>query len=389
MSKKIAIATGTRADWGLLQPLAVRLRERGADVAVMATHQHLMADMGDTITEIIADGFTPAASFPAAGDAPSIMAMAAAGAADALRRLRPDAIVVLGDRCEMLGVASAALLSGVPVAHIAGGTVSEGAFDDSVRHAITKIATLHFPETPLCARRILQMGEDPARVITTGALGVENSMRLPLLDRRALAESLDGWDPGDNFLVVTLHAATLEGRVPLDVQRDMLDALASLPPTYRFILTYPNSDIDPRPLIESLHEFERDMAPRVKVVASLGRVRYLSAVALSRGVVGNSSSALVETPSLGVGSLDIGMRQQGRECGPAVIHCAADRESIARGLQQLLSDSHRELAARRENPYAGASPADTMADAILASDLRPFPIKHFRLLDPDRTLTGH
>ena len=374
---KIAIATGTRADWGLLQPLASLLKDRGADVAVMATHQHLMPEMGNTIEEIRRDGFQPAAIFPAAGAAPQIMSRAAAGAADALADLRPDAIVILGDRCEMLGVASAALLSGIPIVHIAGGTVSEGAFDDSVRHAITKMATLHFPETQLCAARILQMGENPADVHPIGALGVENSMNVSRMSLSELSQSLDGWNPGESFLIVTLHAATLEDADPLEVQENLLRALEEMPPGFRFIITYPNSDVDPAPLIRSLHEFEARHPERVKVVPSLGKRRYLSAVALSSGVVGNSSSALVETPSLGVGSLDIGRRQQGREHGAAVLHCSPDYDSIRRGLRRLVSPAHRALAASSPNPYAGEATSRRMADIILSFPFRKFPQKHF------------
>lgn len=379
---KIAIATGTRADWGLLQPLATELRHRGADVAVMATHQHLIPTMGDTIAEIISDGFQPAASFPAVGSAPEIMAQAASGANSALKALQPDAIVILGDRCEMLGVASSALLSGIPIIHIAGGTISEGAFDDAVRHAITKMSFLHFPETQRCAQRIIRMGEDPRRIITSGAIGVENARLLPKMTRDELTVSLDGWDPGEDFLVVTLHAATLEGtRSPLDIQEDMIRALSELPAKVKFIATYPNSDIDPKPLIDSLHAWEARMPERVKVVASLGKRRYLSAVALSSGVVGNSSSALVETPSLGVGSLDIGQRQHGREHGEAVIHADPDYTSIKAGLATLLSDAHRRLSASAPNPYdRPEGTVSLMADTILSTPFSPFPQKKFHSL---------
>lgn len=377
---RIAVATGTRADWGLLHPLAAELRSRGAEICVMATHQHLMPEMGDTIAEIRRDGFTPAAIFPAAGSAAEIMCAAAAGATGALGKLRPDLTVILGDRCEMLGVASASLLCGVPIAHIAGGTVSEGAFDDSVRNAITKMAFLHFPETDTCARRIIQMGEDPENVIATGALGVENTLRTKRMSHAELSESLGGWDPGEDFLVVTLHAATLESEDPLRVQENMLASLSLLPPNYRFIITYPNSDIDPRPLIDSLHSFEKKNQDRVKVVPSLGKRRYLSAVALSSGVVGNSSSALVETPSFGVGSLDIGSRQKGRECGKAVIHCGTSIDAITEGLMRLLSPAQRKIAAEAPNPYAGEAPAATMAKKILSTEFHPFPQKAFHLI---------
>lgn len=374
---KIAIATGTRADWGLLHPLAVTLRQRGTDPVILATHQHLMPQMGNTLDEIKADGFTPEMSIPAFGSAPEIMAMAARGFSEALQRSAPDALVILGDRCEMLGAASAALLSGVPVVHIAGGTVSEGAFDDSVRHAITKMATLHFPETESCARRILRMGEDPANVVTAGALGVSNTLSVRRMDLSELADSLGGWNPGSAFLVVTLHAATLADGDPLCVQRNMLDALALLPQSWRMIITYPNSDVDPAPLIKGLHEFERRMDGRVKVVPSLGRVRYISAVALASGVVGNSSSALVEVPSLGTPSLDIGTRQQGREHGPSVLHCGTEASDIRQGLDRLLSSPVQTIAAGCLNPYSRPDTPAIIADRILSHPFRPYPAKHF------------
>lgn len=377
---KIGIATGTRADWGLLQPLAAELRRKGADVSVIATHQHLISEMGNTLKEIINDGFTPDYTFPATGTAAEIMSKAATGASEALSAIRPDALVILGDRCEMLGVASAALLSGVPIVHIAGGTISEGAFDDAVRHAITKMATLHFPETPLSAQRILQMGEMPENVFTYGALGVENAMKIPRMNREALTKSLDGWDPGEKFLVVTLHAATLEKQSPLEVQEAMLSALEMLPEDYRFIITYPNSDIDPAPLIESLRAFEHRDPKRTKVIPSLGRVRYMSAAALSHGIVGNSSSGLVEIPSLGIGTLDIGNRQKGRECGESVIRCGTTREEISEGLTRLLSPEQRAIASKAENPYGGHDTAAKMARTILDRDFKPYPQKKFHLI---------
>lgn len=374
---RIAIATGTRADWGLLQPLAEELRRNGAHISVMATHQHLIPEMGNTINEIIKDGFEPEVKFPAEGSAAEIMAQAASGATRAITEIRPAAIVILGDRCEMLGVASAALLNGVPIIHIAGGTISEGAFDDAVRHAITKMATLHFPETPLSAKRILQMGESPEDVLTFGALGVENAMKIERMNREALTASLDGWDPGEKFLVVTLHAATLESQSPIEVQEAMLTALEMLPEEIRFIITYPNSDIDPTPLIESIHAFEQRNPERTKVVPSLGRVRYMSAAALSMGIVGNSSSGLVEIPSLGIGTLDIGNRQKGRECGESVIHCGTTREEISEGLAELLSEGHQKIAAKRNNPYGGVATAENMAHTILSRKFRPYPQKKF------------
>lgn len=379
MSKKIAIATGTRADWGLLQPLASSLRDNGVEPLIIATHQHLMPEMGNTISEILADGFTPVAEIPASGTPARIMAEAAAGAASTLEEIKPDALVILGDRCEMLGIASAALLNGVPIIHIAGGTISEGAFDDSVRHAISKMATLHFPETETCAARLIRMGENPEMVITTGAIGVENSLNIKRWDRERLTDSLS-WDPGDKFLVITLHAATLEEGSPLEIQENMLRSLSGLPGDVRLLITYPNSDVDPAPLIESLQRFAQKEGDRVKLIPSLGRVRYLSAVALSMGVVGNSSSGLVEVPSLGVPTLNIGMRQQGRECGDSVIHCGTSESEITEGLKTLLSPAVQMGAKHAHNPYYQPDTVQIMSQKILSVNFHPYPVKKFHTL---------
>ena len=376
--RRIAIATGTRADWGLLQPLAAELKRRGVILSVIATHQHLMPDMGNTVDEVIRDGYQPAFRIPAAGSPAEIMSQAASGFAEALNHLQPDSIIILGDRCEMLGAASAALLSGVPIIHIAGGTVSEGAFDDSVRHAITKMASLHFPETPLCAARIRQMGENPKMINCVGAIGVESSLNLSKMTKEELADSL-GWNPGEHFLVITLHSATLEKQPPLEIQENMLKALKSLDSDIRFLITYPNSDTDPTPLIESLRNFEKEMKGRAKVVPSLGKLRYLSAVALSCGVIGNSSSGLVEVPSLGVPTLDIGIRQKGRECGESVMHCGISEDEITAGLRRILSAEFQQIAAERKNPYYQPSTVERMADIILNTPLPSYPTKQFHL----------
>lgn len=358
--------------------MALELRARDADVCILATHAHLMPEFGNTIREIEEAGFETALRVPAYGTAAQTMAMAASGFATALPGLELDVLVILGDRCEMLGVASAAMLCGVPIVHIAGGTVSEGAFDDSVRHAISKMATLHFPETELSAARLLQMGEMPENVITAGALGVENALRVPLFSRKELAESL-GWNPGNRYFVVTLHAATLEEGNPLEMQGEMLLALAAMlreDAELKLLVTYPNADVDTEALIASLRRFEKDNPGRVLVVPSLGMKRYLSAVKLSSGVVGNSSSGLVEVPSTGVRTLDIGIRQQGRECGESVTHVPAEREAILRGLRDLLRKGGHSLP----NPYEKSGTSALMATEILRRQWQSYPRKKFMSL---------
>lgn len=375
----IAIATGTRADWGLLSPLATELCRRGHRVGVMATNMHLRTDCGYTVDEIMRDGFVPVAEIPAEGTPSQITAAATAGFAAAFGRLHPRAVVILGDRFEMLGVATAALLCGVPIIHIAGGTVSEGAFDDSIRHSISKMATLHLTETERCRKRLIAMGEQPVQVITTGAIGVENVLKTPLMTREELETSL-GWRITGRLIVATLHAATLSSVSPRQQMRDFLSGLDIVMHRHediQVLLTYPNNDVDPAPQIALLEEFASAHKDRVCLVPSLGRVRYMSALHLANAVAGNSSSGLVEVPSMGIPTLDVGVRQAGREHGPSVWHCGPTAVEVAEGLEYVLSDPMQTLAARRENPYCRPHTASLMADAIEACDFRPYPVKKF------------
>ncbi|MDE6669797.1 MAG: UDP-N-acetylglucosamine 2-epimerase (hydrolyzing) [Muribaculaceae bacterium] len=375
----IAIATGTRADWGLLSPLATELCRRGHKVGVMATNMHLRADCGHTVDEIVRDGFAPVAEIPVEGIPVQIAAAATVGFATAFDSLHPRAVVILGDRFEMLGVATAALLCGVPIIHIAGGTVSEGAFDDSIRHSISKMATLHLTETERCRNRLIAMGEQPAQVITTGAIGVENVLKTPLMTRLELETSLD-WHITGRLIVATLHAATLSLVSPHQQMQEFLTGLETV--MYRYediqvLLTYPNNDVDPTPQITLLKEFVSRHGDRVCLVPSLGRVRYMSALHLASAVAGNSSSGLVEVPSVGIPTLDVGIRQAGREHGPSVWHCGPTAVEVAEGLEYVLSDCMQAIATRCENPYARAHTASLMADAIEKFDFRPYPVKKF------------
>lgn len=384
---KIAVCTGTRADWGLLLPLLEELKTRGVHIDVIASNMHLRHDLGYTLNELVADGFTPAVVIPTDGGAAEIAAAATSGHAAAFRQLRPDATLILGDRCEMLGAATAALLEGVPIIHIAGGTVSEGAFDDSIRHAITKMATLHLVETESCKARVVQMGENPANVVTTGAIGVWNVMQLPEIPLADLEESLDfRFTP--RTVLATLHAATLDGGSPKERMRAMLDAFDRMlhltaddcDGGFSAIITYPNNDVDPAPQIALLNEFEERWKPRVRVIPSLGRMRYATALRHASAVVGNSSGGIVEAPSAGIPTLDIGNRQKGRERAASVVECAADADSIFEGLQRVLSEDMCRLAARGENPYGRPDTPRLMADAILNHKFEPWPEKKFMKL---------
>lgn len=380
----VCIATSTRADWGLLRPVAEGLRDAGhVRTAILATNMHLSDRYGHTADEITAAGFEIAARVPMheeddteAGRARA-MAECLAGTADALERMRPDAIVILGDRYEMLAVASAAQLMRVPIVHIAGGEVSLGAVDDSIRHAITKLASLHLTATADYRRRVIQMGEQPDRVVNTGAIGVWNLGNRSLMSRTELEADL-GIRPGRPFVVATFHPATLDPADPADRCRAMLDALDRFPGLHA-VLTYPNNDARSAGIIDAIEAWAAARPDRVTLRKSLGMTRYLSAITYAAAVVGNSSSGLVEVPSAGTPTVDIGMRQRGRTAGPSVIHCGDSADEIASALARALSPDMQALAARRENPYGRSGTRDAMVEAVTA----------FVLSRPDCTKTFH
>lgn len=367
----IAIATGTRADWGLLRPLAVELDRRGVEIEIWATNTHANPDFGNTAEEIRFDGFEPRMIGRYVEGAEETVAENVVAFGREFREKRPEMVVILGDRMEMLGVASAALLAGIPIAHIAGGTVSEGAVDDAIRNAISQMASLHLTETPGTRRRLLAMGIVDGRIVVTGALGVYNGLNRRLMTREELERDL-GMDFGNRLLVGTLHAATHPGpgEAPLEAMRAFSGAVGKWLDSAeggRVVLTWPNNDVDPTPQIAELEELEKNYKERVRVVSSLGALRYLSLVAVSDGVIGNSSSALVEVPSMGVPSLDIGSRQRGRECGVSVIHCGPSQQEIFEGILKILSEESRQIAAKRENPYFRPDTPSLMASAIIQS----------------------
>lgn len=372
--RHFAIATSTRADWGLLSPLARSLADYGFDVTVVATNMHLLEETGMTVSEIEADGFCPV-RVPVSGRPDEIAAGVLTGFSKVFGNGDFDAVIILGDRYEMVSVAMAAVLARVPIVHIAGGAVSYGAFDDCFRHAITKMASLHLTETDEYRRRIIQMGEDPSTVVTTGAIGVHNIRTVPLMSREELEASL-GFELGDNTLLVTMHAATLSQLSPSKQLDALLRALRSVPDR-RILFTYPNNDADVSAMIAMIEGYAMLHPERVHVVPSLGRVRYLSALQYVEAVVGNSSSGLVEVPSSGIPTLDIGHRQDGRAHGPSVVRCGETAEEIEAGLARVLSPEIKGIAARRENPYARPDTLRLMTKTIAEAYLSPRMIKKF------------
>ncbi len=381
--RNIAIATGTRADWGLLSPIACALAARDdCHVEILATNMHLSSLYGNTIREIEADGFGEEIrriEMPAGTDKPTetieAMAVCMTGMAKALSESRPDMIIILGDRFEMLATATAAMMLRIPIVHIAGGEISEGAIDDSIRHAITKMASLHLTATEEYRRRVIAMGEQPDRVINTGAIGVYNIMHTPLMSRSELSESV-GLEFRHGTLLVTYHPATLDSGDTAVRCQALLDALDRFPDS-DILITYPNNDPRGRVIIDLMEKYAAANPQRIRVIPSLGKLRYLSALRYVSAVVGNSSSGIVEVPSMGIPTVDIGIRQKGRLCSDSVIHCGDSTDEIASAISEALSPVGRDRALTSPNPYSKPDTLGIMVSAIIGADPEALRSKKF------------
>ncbi len=354
MRRRICVVTGSRAEYGLLYWLLRALRDADdLELQLVVTAMHLAPEFGHTVDVVVADGFEIArrvemllASDTPGGTAKS-MALGLIGLSDALEQLRPDVVLVLGDRFEMLVVAQACLVHAIPVAHIAGGDTTEGAFDESIRHAITKMAHVHMVTNELSAQRVRQLGEDPAHVHVVGSPGLDFLKRQPRLDRPALESAL-GATLGSRNLLVTFHPVTLEPGASEAQLHELLRALDAQSEETVCWLTRPNADAGGRALAAALDVWAAQQRPgRAHVYASLGQLRYLSLMSQVDAVVGNSSSGLYEAPSLGVPTVNIGDRQRGRLAAASVVHCAPDRSSIEQAIARATSLDCRAVV----NPY--------------------------------------
>ena len=372
--RKICVVTGTRADYGLLYWL---MKEIDTDPALclqlVVTGAHLEPRFGHTVDVIEADGFEIAARVPinltddsAVGVATS-MGLALSGISKAITDLRPDIVVVLGDRFEILSAAEAAMLCRIPIAHIHGGEATEGLIDEPIRHAITKMSHLHFATADPYRRRIIQMGEQPDSVFTVGAPGLDNIDRLALLDRKALGANLN-LPLEQGYFLVTYHPVTLSGDNPGEAVATLIKALDRFPEK-KIILTGVNADPGNSGIDRLFSSYARNNSARVHSAVSLGQIRYLSAMKHADVIVGNSSSGLIEAPAFGVPTVNIGDRQRGRLKADSVIDCTGNEAAIAEALTKALSPNHRKIAASAVNPYgtpgASAIIKDTLRDVEL------------------------
>lgn len=382
--RKICVVTGTRAEYGLLSRLMRMIKDsQDTLLQVIATNMHLSPKFGNTYKEIEKDGFTIDVKVPIIDEtAPDSavttvksMATALSGFADAYNTLKPDLVVVLGDRYEILAAATAALIERIPIAHLYGGEVTEGAYDDAIRHSITKMSQLHFTSTEAYRKRIIQMGEQPNRVFYIGAVGVENVKRLPLMNKNEIEKEID-FKIDNNTILVTYHPVTLGNRTAKDDIDDFIAVLEKRK-DLRVIFTMPNSDTGSLFIVEAVNGFVERNPDRAKSFKSLGVVRYLSVMKQVAAVVGNSSSGIVEVPSFGIPTLNIGDRQKGRIQAESTYNCLPDKDSVFIGLDMVLSKEFRELASKVHNPYEKGNTAEEIFKVISTYPIEQLNQKHF------------
>ncbi len=353
--KKICVVTGTRAEYGLLYWLMKGINEdNDLQLQVIATGMHLSPEFGLTYQEIEKDFvIDKKIEMLLSSDTPigisKSMGLAQIGFADAYEELKPDLLVVLGDRYEVFSAATAAMIARIPIAHLHGGETTEGAFDEAMRHSITKMSQLHFTAAEAYRNRVIQLGEQPDRVFNVGGMGVENIKRLSLLDKEEFEASID-FTLAEKNILVTFHPVTLENATAKEQFQALLEAIDQLENTY-IIFTKANSDTNGRIVNKMIDDYVVMNPDKSVAFASLGQLRYLSALQYVDAVVGNSSSGLAEAPSFKIGTINIGDRQKGRMKAESVIDCEPTSVSITKAINELYTDEFRKKLRRTKNPY--------------------------------------
>lgn len=367
--RKICVITGSRAEFGILSRLMKLIdNSDGLLLQIIATNTHLSPEFGLTYKEIEKDGFIidkrveMLLSSDTANATVKSIGLAIIGFADAYEDLKPDLILVLGDRYEILSAVTAALFYKIPVAHLHGGEITEGAYDDSIRHSITKMSHLHFTSTESYRNRVIQLGEAPDKVFNVGALGIDNIKHLKLLNKTELEKSLN-FQFSENCIIVTFHPVTMENNSAEGQMTSLLKAL-DLIPDLRIIFTFPNSDTDGRIIIKLITEFVGKNKSRSIAVPNMGQIRYLSSLQFVRAVVGNSSSGIIEVPTFGIPTINIGDRQKGRLRADTVIDCEPSFTEISEKMELALSFNEKKHGVENINPYAKNNTAEEILTVI-------------------------
>jgi UDP-hydrolysing UDP-N-acetyl-D-glucosamine 2-epimerase len=385
--KKIAVFTGTRAEYGLLYWLLKDIQTDGnLELQLLVSGAHLSPEFGNTYNEIEQDGFNIdekieilLSSNTAVGVAKS-MGLGVLGFTDALSRLQPDALVVLGDRFEALAAAQTAIILRIPVVHLHGGEITEGAYDDAIRHAITKLSYLHCTSTNAYRNRVIQLGETPERVKNVGAIGLDHLLRSHFMTVGELSKSL-GFTISKPYLLVTYNPVTLVDEEPVISFQALLDILEQFP-EYQVILTYPNADDGGRSIIPLLENYAKNNPERVLAIPSLGQKRYLSALKHSAAVIGNSSSGIIEVPAFDVATINIGMRQKGRLSAKSVIHCHPYKKDIVNAIDAGINKAYKVNDEVIFNPYGQGDASGQIV--TLLKELKSKPFKSFYDLNVEK-----
>lgn len=367
--KRIGIMTGTRAEYGLLKSLMQEInKDNDLELYLIVSGMHLSPEFGMTYKEIEEDGFEINAkvemllsSDSPAGISKSI-GLGVIGFADEFQRADLDMLILLGDRYEALSAAISAMVMRIPIAHLHGGELTEGAIDEGIRHSITKMSYLHFTSTEEYRRRVIQLGENPERVFCVGAIGVENIKKINLMTKEELERSIH-FEIDENTVIVTYHPVTLENNT---VEEQFLNLLEVLDrnPKIRMIFTKANADTNGRIVNELIDKYAAQNSERACAFMSLGQKRYLSALKYCRIVIGNSSSGIIEAPSFGKPIINIGDRQKGRICADSVINCGYTQQEIQRAMETALTEEFENKARNCRNPYEKENTAANIISVI-------------------------
>lgn len=367
--KRIGIMTGTRAEYGLLKPLMQEInKDNDLELYLIVSGMHLSPEFGMTYQEIEEDGFQINAkvemllsSDSPAGISKSI-GLGVIGFADEFQRADLDMLILLGDRYEALSAAISAMVMRIPIAHLHGGELTEGAIDEGIRHSITKMSYLHFTSTEQYRNRVIQLGENPERVFYVGALGVENIKKINLMTKEELERSIH-FEIDENTVVVTYHPVTLENNT---VEEQFLNLLKVLDrnPKIRMIFTKANADTNGRIVNDLIDKYAAQNSERACAFMSLGQKRYLSALKYCRIVIGNSSSGIIEAPSFGKPIINIGDRQKGRICADSVINCGYTQQEIQQAMETALTEEFENKARNCRNPYEKENTAANIISVI-------------------------
>lgn len=380
--RKICVVTGTRAEYGLLSNLMKQIKaDDDFELQIIATGMHLSPQFGNTYKEIEKDGFLITRKIELFRNSDSVDGVASSigigikKLSEVFVELCPDIIVLLGDRYEILSAAIAAMVHCIPVAHIHGGETTEGAFDEAIRHSVTKMSHLHFASCGQYRKRIIQLGEDPQRVFNVGALGVENIKNIKLLNKEEFENSIDFALDSKNLLI-TFHPVTLEKNSSEKQFKELLEAILELDNT-NFIFTKPNSDPDNVVISDMIDEFVSKNKDKAVAFVSMGQLRYLSAMQFVDAVVGNSSSGIIEAPSFNIGTINIGDRQKGRIQADSVINCEPVKESINKAFEKLYSAEFQNILKSVKNPYEQENSSAKIKSILKSFDLNNILKKSF------------